>query len=141
MDKIAYCVERLEKKGVKPTAIRILIFRTMLEISEAVSLVELGERLETVDKSTVFRTLNLFLAHRLIHAIEDGSGVSKYEICANENSCNPDDMHVHFYCVNCHRTFCFKAIHIPLISLPSGFRMDSVNYMIKGLCDNCAAGR
>ena len=141
MERISYYLSRLEKKGVKPTAIRLLVFRTMLEMGRSVSLTELGEQLETVDKSTVFRTLNLFLAHRLVHAIADGDGVLKYEVCANENSCSLDDMHVHFYCVNCHRTFCFKAIHIPLIELPAGFRMDSVNYMVKGLCSDCVTNR
>lgn len=137
MNEVSFYIQRLEKKQIKPTAVRILVLRTLMESSYALSLSELEEQLVTVDKSTIFRTLNLFLAHHLVHEMEDGSGSSKYEVCENEDSCSIEDMHVHFYCERCHRTFCFKNIQIPLISLPENFRMQSVNYMIKGICDNC----
>ena len=94
-------ITRLEKKGVKPTAVRILVFRALEEAQLPVSLLDLENLLETVDKSTIFRTLNAFLAHHLIHAIEDGSGSLKYEVCSNEDTCSIDDMHTHFYCERC----------------------------------------
>ena len=46
--------ERLEKKGVKPTAVRILVLKAMMEASCAVSLIELETMLATVDRSTIF---------------------------------------------------------------------------------------
>ena len=52
---------RLEKKGVKPTAVRILVLKAMLESPCALSLIELETLLGTVDRSTIFRTLNHFL--------------------------------------------------------------------------------
>lgn len=131
-------IQRLEKKQIKPTAVRILVLRTLMEAPCAVSLSELERLLETVDKSSIFRTLNLFLAHHLVHEMEDGSGSSKYEVCESEDICSIDDMHVHFYCTRCHRTYCFKHTPIPLITLPEGFRMQSINYMVKGLCDECS---
>lgn len=137
MNETSFYIQRLEKKQIKPTAVRILVLRTLMEVSGAVSLSKLEELLGTVDKSTIFRTLNLFLSHHLIHEIEDGSGSSKYELCGNEASCTVDDMHVHFYCEHCHQTFCFKNTHIPLIELPEGFRMQSINYMVKGICSGC----
>ena len=139
MEQNRLYIERLEKKGVKPTALRILILRAMMDAQYAMSLSELEELLDTVDKSTIFRTLTLFLSHHLIHGIEDGSGSLKYEVCGNECSCSVDDMHTHFYCEKCHRTFCFKGISIPVIELPEGFRMESINYMVKGTCAGCAA--
>ncbi len=134
-----YYLSRLEKKGVKPTALRLLILRTMLNAPQSVSLNDLETMLETVDKSTIFRTLTLFLSRHVIHAIEDGSGSLKYEVCSNECSCSIDDMHTHFYCEQCHRTFCFKNIQIPVINLPEGFTMQSINYMVKGICSDCTA--
>ena len=131
-------ITRLEKKGVKPTAVRILVFRALEEAQLPVSLLDLENLLETVDKSTIFRTLNAFLAHHLIHAIEDGSGSLKYEVCSNEDTCSIDDMHTHCYCERCHRTFCFHGIHVPIVHLPEGFNMQSINYMIKGICKECS---
>lgn len=134
-----YHITRLEKKGVKPTAVRILVFKAMEEAQCPVSLLDLENLLETVDKSTIFRTLNVFLSHHLIHDIEDGSGSLKYEVCSNEETCSVDDMHIHFYCEKCHRTFCFRGIHVPVVHLPEGFDMHGINYMVKGVCRECSS--
>lgn len=141
MENNQYYIDRLEKKSVKPTSIRLLVFKAMVEAEHPVSLLDLETILETVDKSTIFRTLNTFLAHHLIHDIEDGSGSLKYEICSGENACSIDDMHTHFYCEVCHCTFCFKGIHIPVVNLPEGFDMHSINYMAKGICRDCTRQR
>ncbi len=128
----------LERRGVKPTSNRLLVLRAMFKASRPVSLSELETELDTVDKSSIFRVLTLFVSHHVVHAIEDGSGTMKYEVCTGEDRCSLSDMHTHFYCESCHRTFCFKSIGIPSIDLPEGFTMSSVNYMVKGICPQCA---
>lgn len=128
---------RLTSKGVKPTANRITVMRALMSASGPVSLSELEVMLETIDKSSIFRVLTLFVRHHVAHAIEDGSGSMKYEICTGENRCTVSDMHAHFYCEVCHRTYCLSDVQIPVVTLPSGFEMDSINYMIKGRCAEC----
>ncbi len=127
------------QRGIKPTPNRILVLRAMLAAARPVSLPELEAILETMDKSSIFRVLGIFVRHHLVHAIEDGSGMSKYEVCHGERECTLDDMHTHFYCESCHRIFCFPSIHVPAITLPEGFVMTSVNYMVKGICAHCAS--
>ena len=56
----------LERKGVKPTANRILVLRTMLAASHPISLRELVMLLETMDKSSIFRVLNIFSVHHIV---------------------------------------------------------------------------
>lgn len=128
----------LAQREIKPTAIRLLVLKELLNANQAFSLLDLEDRLVTVDKSTIFRTITLFLGHHLIHAIDDGSGSLKYAVCNNDCNCDVDDLHTHFYCESCHRTFCFKQIHIPQVTLPEGFSMQSINYVIKGLCSDCS---
>ncbi len=128
----------MAQRGIKPTPNRILVLRAMLAAARPVSLPELETMLETMDKSSIFRVLGLFARHHLVHAIEDGSGTSKYEACHGERECTLDDMHTHFYCESCRQTFCFPAIHIPPVTLPEGFVMTSINYMVKGICARCA---
>lgn len=128
----------MAQRGIKPTPNRILVLRAMLAATRPVSLPELETILETMDKSSIFRVLGLFARHHLVHAIEDGSGTSKYEACHGERECTLDDMHTHFYCESCRQTFCFPAIHIPPVTLPEGFVMTSINYMVKGICARCA---
>ena len=66
-------ITRLEAHDVKPTALRILLLRTMMGHDDAFSLQSLEDELDTVDKSTIYRTITLFLTHHLIHAIDDGT--------------------------------------------------------------------
>lgn len=63
----------LEEREIKPTAIRILILKSMLTFSQAFNLSDLEMKLDTVDKSTISRTIHLFHKHRLIHSFDDGS--------------------------------------------------------------------
>lgn len=132
-------VNLLTRKGVKPTANRILVLRAVWTSAQPLSMSDLESVLAPMDKSSIFRTLNLFVSHQLLHAIEDGSGILRYEVCDAKDQCTLADMHTHFYCESCHQTFCFKTIHIPEIDLPEGFTMHSVNYMVKGICPRCAA--
>ena len=136
MDDKIY-LDKFAQRGIKPTAIRILILKTMMRFQRAVSLLDIENALDTVDKSTIFRAITLFLAHHLIHAVDDGSGSLKYAVCSNDCSCEVDDLHTHFYCEKCHRTFCFKNVHVPVVDIPDGFSVRSVNYVLKGLCADC----
>lgn len=132
-----YYIRKLAHREIKPTASRLLILREMMRGDEAVSLPDLERYLPTVDKSTISRTLSLFLLHRLIHAIDDGSGALKYAVCDDGCDCSVDEEHTHFYCENCHRTFCLKHIAVPVVPLPEGFSLHSINYVLKGLCPEC----
>ena len=129
------CIELLESHGIKPTANRILVLGAMLQANHSLSLSDLETSLETVDKSSIFRTLNLFRQQQLVHSFEDGSGSEKYEIIGLGDEA---DMHTHFYCEVCHETYCLKMINVPSVDLPDGFEVRSVNYTIKGICDRCS---
>ena len=125
--------------GVALIAIRILVLRTMMQAGRSVSLLDLETMLDTVDKSTIFRTLTLFLSHHLIHSIDDGTGSFKYAVCSDSCSCDVSDLHTHFHCEKCNKTFCFTNIPTPVVKLPQGFTLNSINYVLKGICPDCAA--
>ena len=63
---------------MKPTAMRLLVYRELERSIRPLSLKELEEKMPTAERSTIFRTLSIFLQHHLIHAIEDGSGALRY---------------------------------------------------------------
>lgn len=127
----------LQQAGIKPTSNRILILKILLDSHTPLGLIDIESALETVERSSISRVLSLFLEHDVIHALEDGRGVTRYEICHSESGTD-DDMHAHFYCEACNRIFCFEDIKAPRIPLPEGFRIRGVNYMLKGLCPSCS---
>lgn len=110
----------------------------MLAHQTAFSLPTLENELDTVDKSTLSRTINLFHDHHLIHSIDDGSGSVKYSVCRHEGECALGDLHVHFHCNRCGSTFCMESISVPPISLPEHFQLENVNFVIKGICGKCS---
>ena len=128
---------RLAGKGIKPTANRIIVYRALDEAPEPLTLSMLEESLVTVDKSSIFRVLTLFLEHDVVHAFEDGRGVLHYELCGNEGHCDLSDSHLHFYCESCHKSYCLDDVQLPDIVLPDNFTAHSVSFVVKGLCPHC----
>ncbi len=127
----------LNRHGIRLTAVRLLVFQAMDRFENTFSLADLTEALDSVDKSTVFRTLTLFAQHHLVHEIEDGSGSTKYCLCHNDHECRVEELHCHFYCEGCHKTFCLEHTHIPVVRYPEGFELHRIDYLLKGLCPEC----
>ena len=70
----------LQERGVKPTAMRLLVYRELCKADRPLSLKDMEERMVTADRSTIFRALTLLLGHHLVHGLEDGSGALKGEM-------------------------------------------------------------
>lgn len=128
----------LEKAGVRPTPNRELVLRELLDADRPLSMSDLEERLLTVEKSSIHSVLSVLVDHDLIHALEDGRGIAHYEPCGGHGSHTAADMHAHFYCERCEKTFCLDDIDVPRPFLPQGFELRSLNYMLKGLCPECS---
>lgn len=130
-------ISRLQSKGIRPTANRILVMKTLMGEQNPQSLSNLERKMVSMDKSSIFRTLTLFLEHDVVHAFEDGRGVLCYELCEEKGACDHHDGHIHFYCESCQRSFCMEDIHIPSFELPEGFYPHSISFVIKGECPDC----
>ncbi len=130
--------QSLENAGIRVTANRLLIWRKVRhDFQGAFSLANLEEALPTLDRSTIFRTLTLLSEAHLLHDIDDGSGSQKYCVCHHDDT-RQCLGHVHLTCRICHRTFCLTNIKIPQVELPEGFVAEETEYVVKGLCPDCA---
>ena len=94
--------EILDLHGVRPTAIRLMIYKSMLGFTDTFSLSDL-----------------------------------EYCVCHSGHVCGPEEMHCHFYCESCHKTFCLDHTHIPPVKVPEGYELHEVEYLLKGLCPEC----
>lgn len=131
----------LEGAGIRPTSTRLLIYEAISRMSDTFSLTSLEDELQSVDKSVIFRTLTLFHERRLIHSVDDGSGLHKFCLCHNHGHCSQEEAHCHFYCESCQKTYCLNEDSIPPIDIPEGFIAYTVNYIVKGICAECAKKR
>lgn len=116
---------------------RQLVLKILIDQKTAVSIPDLENLFEKVDRVTLYRTLKTFEEKKLIHSIDDGTDSIKYALCKESCDCMPDDLHIHFLCTKCQQTYCLTDISIPSISLPLHFTLESINMVVKGVCSNC----
>jgi Fur family ferric uptake transcriptional regulator len=129
--------KKLKQKSIKPTSMRRLVLDILIHKKKAISLYEIEKEFDNVERSTIFRTLKTFQDHYLIHSVDDGTGAVKYALCDDACTCNLDDLHIHFLCNKCGQTHCLKEIPVPKLEMPTGFDLESVNFVAKGICPNC----
>lgn len=129
--------EIFANKNIKPTAMRELVLKILLKKQKAVSLMEIEQQFDQVDRSTIFRTLRTFQQNCIIHKIDDGTGAMKFALCSENCSCLLGDLHAHFYCTRCGQTTCLKDHLIEKPTLPENFLFESANFVIKGICADC----
>lgn len=128
----------LKHAGIRPTANRILVLREFQSVDSPMSLMDLESRLDTLDKSSIFRVIMLFAERGIIRGVEDGRGVTRYEPVKHDERGDENEMHAHFFCENCGKTVCFHGIPAPLPELPEGYSLSTVNFMMKGSCPACS---
>ena len=132
------CVKLLESHGIKATANRIVIVREIALSRNPLTLSELESRILSIDKSGIFRAMTLFREHHLVHAIDDGEGGAlRYELCHSHSDSEDDDLHVHFHCEQCQRTFCLDGVSVPDVEVPPGFMPMTASHIVKGICPDC----
>lgn len=131
--------QHLQEHGIRPTAVRIVVWRELVSRSQVFSLGDVEQWIPTLDKSSIFRALRLFHEAQLIHEVDDGSGVTKYCLCRCEERGHLN--HVHFSCTVCGKTLCLEDQLIPVVDLPDGFVFREVEYIVKGICPRCSRRR
>lgn len=129
----------LENHQVRPTAMRMLIYKYLAEKTIAVALTDIESAFAKAERTTLYRTLKTFEEKGMVHQIDDGTGITKYALC--EPGCNCEleqDLHLHFHCNNCDETVCLTEHKIPHINLPDGYVAEDANLVLKGICEKCS---
>jgi len=129
----------LDNKSIRPTAMRILIYKYMAEKETAVTLTDIEQAFDKAERTTLYRTLRTFEENGIVHQIDDGTNISKFALCQPGCKCEIDqDLHLHFHCSHCDKTVCLTEHKIPHINLPAGYIAEDANLVIKGICDTCS---
>lgn len=94
---------------------------------------KLFNRARATDRVTVYRILEWLTANELAHKIAGGDRVWRFCAARHEHA-----QHVHFECNRCGTVVCLDELGPqPRIKLPSGFRTQYVELLVKGLCAEC----
>lgn len=133
----------LHDHGILLTDTRTKVIEYILEKQTACSMKELQKALamtarkeKPVNKTTFYRTIDLFEENGIVHRIDDGSGTAKYTISKHDST--EEKWHLHFRCEVCNRTFCLPdRVPNELLSIRSNHHVKKVNMVLQGICEKC----
>jgi len=130
----------LHKNHLKATAPRLGVLDIIAKRDSAVSQPILEKMMgEEVDRVTLYRILKTFEEKGILHKVIDLNGTANYAICSsNCTEHQHHDEHFHFNCTRCQAVYCLNDMHLPAIQMPKGFKAESVNLAITGVCDRCS---
>lgn len=129
---------KLKKHGLRVTDTRLQILDIFQTKTFALSQPDLMELLpETTDRVTVYRILERFVQHGLLHEVADFSGAIHYALCQDQcdEAIHRHD-HLHFHCRICKTTRCTN-VQFAQFTLPEGFSIEKTSLLIEGVCNTC----
>lgn len=131
--------DRLEKLSIRPTPVRIAVFKFLFSSKRPCSHQEILANSEVAqfNRVTVYRTLDLFLSSNILHRVQGADGVWRF--CTNHSSDSTEcsGNHVHFSCLECSQVFCLPEIKLPWVETPKGHEIYSKQLVVYGKCKDC----
>jgi Fe2+ or Zn2+ uptake regulation protein len=126
----------LKKNGQSATKARLAVFDALLG-QEPMRMHELVDRVADIDRSSVYRAVDLFERLDIVQRLNTGW---KYKIELTDSF---TDHHHHLTCTNCGRTVALNEMHlesvIEQIAKQHGFAATAHQIEIQGLCSKCLA--
>ena len=130
----------LDQKGLRITAMRLLVLEQLLLQQTPSGLNALQTALPRADRVTIYRTLKTFSENGIVHPIENGTAEVKYALCKAFCTASKHlDKHPHFHCQKCQRIICLETLQVPELAYPKGYQAQEVSVTVKGICANCQA--
>lgn len=130
----------LKSHGLRKTLGRLKVLEFFNGQQKAISHSELSKHFEgQLDRSSLFRTLQDFESHGLVHKVPDDVVSTKFALC--NGSCDEGvhyDSHLHFKCDHCLETYCLDGAQLPKLNIPSGFKPQRAEVLVHGICRACA---
>lgn len=119
---------------------RVQILEHLIQNKTALSHSDLSRAFEgRLDRASIYRILQDFEHHGLVHKVPDNEVSVKYAVCSHD--CNQEshhDSHLHFKCDECEKTICLEDQALPSFGLPQGFQANYTEVLIHGTCQACA---
>jgi len=132
-----YFRELLQSRALKATNHRLNLLNKMQEYKSAMPYSALQESVKSMDRVTLYRTIESLKEQGIIHKAFQENNESYYAICGT--SCDKDHHnhdHIHFKCIECDTVTCEQTIQSTEISIP-GNEIHKISIHIEGICKLC----
>lgn len=130
----------LSKNGISRTQFRTELLNLFYSSKISLSVEDILRNFDnSVNKVTVYRSLESFKKKGLIHQVPDSNNLKRYSLC-REDECRDglhNHNHGHFICHSCNQTFCLEEIISPDIRCLKDFYVQELKLIAEGYCKNC----
>ena len=130
----------LSKNGISRTEFRTDLLNLFYSSKVSLSVDAILKYFDnSINKATVYRSLESFENKGLIHKVPGTNNLKRYSLC-REDECNANSHnhnHGHFICYSCNQTFCLEEIKPPEIKSMKGFHIKELKLTAEGYCHDC----
>jgi Fur family ferric uptake transcriptional regulator len=139
LERAAY---RLQLKHIRPTHVRKYILSLFLEADHALTHANIEQEIcRKFDRVTIYRTLNTFVEHGIIHKILDEDGITRFAVKLKATDQYHRDDHLHFKCHTCGYIFCLSDFNVNDVDMPKNFKFDKLVMSAEGTCSHCLSDK
>jgi Fur family ferric uptake transcriptional regulator len=132
---------RVRSAATRTTRPRVAILAALLEARSALTHHEVERRVGRgmgVDRVTIYRVLEWLVARGLAHRVSGDDRVWRFNAIDEEHA----GRHAHFQCNHCGEVTCLEEVVATRnVPLPSGYRPQEVELVVKGQCAACTPAR
>lgn len=135
---MAGLAESLIKPHGRTTPARVRVLDVLLAAPHAMSHAEIESRLDEdicPDRVTLYRVLDWLVSKGLAHKVASDDRAWRF------NAVEPSGQghgHAHFHCTRCGQVYCLNELQPAFaFNLPPGYRFESAELTIQGLCPAC----
>lgn len=127
----------LKSHGLKNTGCRKCIVSELLSSDVAMTENEIKDVLpDLFDRVTFYRSLKVLEENEIIHRVILHDATVKYAL---DDKLRLSRVHPHFHCTSCDKVTCLGSeVENPVV-LPSGYRLQSTQILLEGICPECAS--
>ena len=130
----------LSENGINRTEFRLELLNLFYSSKNSLSVENILQYFNnSINKVTVYRSLDSFENKGLIHKVPDSNNLKRYSLC-REGECNAvahKHNHGHFICYSCNQTFCLDNIKTPETTSIKGFYVKELKLIAEGYCHEC----
>tara|TARA_B000000475_G_scaffold216926_1_gene179407 strand:- start:54 stop:497 length:444 start_codon:yes stop_codon:yes gene_type:complete len=130
----------LSENGISRTQFRTELLNFFYSSEKSLSVEDILKHFDnSINKVTVYRSLESFEKKGLIHKVPDHNNLKRYSLC-RENECSAtlhNHNHGHFICYSCNQTFCLEELKSPDLTCMKGFYVQELKLTLEGYCQDC----
>lgn len=138
MKKVGDFPQKLMEQGLRPTGLRLALLEALAAAGRALTAGELLEeirRSRRVNKVTVYRLLEEFIARGLVRRVAAHGKAAHFELAVGQPP------HPHFQCDRCGAVQCLEPVSLEelwgRLKGPLGHRAERLEIRVSGLCWEC----